>query len=206
LTSAPYEGEADPRLTRAGEGGGPPRPTGPIAATLRALAWVIRGWAILGGLVTLALAIMTAASAVSNLLFGRPFAADYELVQHFVAIVVFTFLPYCQLAGANVTVDIFTERAGEKAKIVMSLVASLLAAGFAVLLLRQMSLGFESYLRFVEVTPVLGLPLWTAFPPILFSLALLLVAALLTFADGLRRLTGRAPWIAPVRLEAEEAR
>lgn len=187
-------------------GGTSPRPTGPAAATVRALAWVIRGWAILGGLVTFALAIMTAGSAVSNLLFARPFAADYELVQHFVAIVVFTFLPYCQLVGANVTVDIFTERAGETAKIMMALLSSLLAIAFSALLLRQMSLGLESYLRFVEVTPVLKLPLWTAFPPMLVSLALLLVAALITFADGVRRLTGRTPWVAPIPLEADEAR
>jgi TRAP-type C4-dicarboxylate transport system permease small subunit len=148
------------------------------------LASIIRFWALLGGVVTLGLSLMTALSAVSNLLFDAPFAADYELVKHFIAIAVFMFLPYCQLTGANVTVDIFTEGISEKAKAAMAAISSLLAVAFALLLLKQMSEGFASYLRFVEVTPVLRLPLWTAFPPILVSLLLLLLAAIITARDG----------------------
>lgn len=136
---------------------------------------------------------MTAASAVSNLLFARPFAAEHELTKHLVAVVVFMVLPYCQLVGANVSVDIFTERMGERAKAVMAGLASLLAGAFALLLARQMTLGFLSYLRYPEVTPVLRLPLWTAFPPILVSLALLFAAAVVTAADARARVRGRPP-------------
>lgn len=195
-------------MTAGDTGGGAAsrrRPESFLARLVRLLAGLIALWAILGGIVIAALALMTAGSALSNLLLDRPLAAEHELIKHVVAVVIFTFLPYCQLVGANVTVDIFTERMGETAKTVMAMVASLLAAAFALLLLRQMSQGLQGYLRFVEVTPVLGLPLWTAFPPILFSLALLLVAALLTFADGVRRLTGRPPWLDRARLVMEEA-
>jgi TRAP-type C4-dicarboxylate transport system permease small subunit len=145
----------------------------------------IRLWALTGGLVLVGLAVMTAASAVSNLLFNRPFAPDYELMKHFVAIAVFAFLPWCQLTGANVSVDIFTEAMRPRAKAAMAVLAALLAAAFAVLLLVQMSGGFLSYLKYPEVTPVLQLPLWTAFPPILLSLALLLVAAVITAVEAL---------------------
>ncbi|MCB9993593.1 MAG: TRAP transporter small permease subunit [Hyphomicrobiaceae bacterium] len=137
---------------------------------------------------------MSAYSALGNLLFRSPFAPDYELSKHLMAVAVFMFLPYCQIAGANVNVDIFTERLDPRAKAVMSVVAAVLAASFALLLLRQMTLGFDGYLRYPEVTPVLGLPLWTAFPPILISLGLLLAAALMTLADafgGLRGKSGR---------------
>jgi TRAP-type C4-dicarboxylate transport system permease small subunit len=151
---------------------------------ISALASIIRLWALLGGVVTIALSLMTALSAVSNLLFDAPFAADYELVKHFIAIAVFMFLPYCQLTGSNVTVDIFTERMSERATAAMAAISSLLAVAFALLLLKQMSEGLVSYLRFVEVTPVLGLPLWTAFPPILVSLLLLLGAAIITAREG----------------------
>jgi TRAP-type C4-dicarboxylate transport system permease small subunit len=185
-------------------GGTTPRPGGFVARLVRALALAIKLWAMLGGIATMALALMTAASAVSNLLFDRPFAADHELTKHVIAVVIFTFLPYCQLAGANVTVDIFTERLGERPKVVLGLIASVLAIAFAILLLRQMSLGLFSYMRFVEVTPVLQLPLWTAFPPILFSLVLLLAAALVTFGEGLRRLTGRPPWLGRREVLIEE--
>jgi TRAP-type C4-dicarboxylate transport system permease small subunit len=166
------------------EGGGEPPPPPGRPRWIAALAAVIRYWALLGGLITLALSIMTAFSALSNLFFAKPFAADHELVKHFIAISIFMFLPYCQLTGSNVTVDIFTEGMSEKAKSAMVAFSSLFALAFAGLLLRQMYLGLFSYMRFPESTPVLHLPLWTAFPPILFSLGLLIVAALITLVEG----------------------
>ena len=137
---------------------------------------------------------MTAGSALSNIFFNRPFPADYELVKHVVAVVIFMFLPYCQIADANVTVDVFTEKVSETTKAVMAFVSSLLAIAFAALLLRQMWLGWFSYMRFPEVTAVLKLPLWTAFPPILVSIALLLAAALVTAGEAWRRVRGRPGW------------
>ena len=161
------------------------------------LSVVIRWWALFGGIIVAGLAVMTAASAISNLAVGRPFPPDYELVKHFVAIAIFAFLPYCQLTGANVTVDIFTERMGERGKAATAALASLLAVGFSVLLLKQMSAGFASYVRYPEVTPVLRLPLWTAFPFILFSLALLLAASLITLHQSWRGVRGLPPTFVP---------
>lgn len=182
----------------AEEGGAErPRSSGSALRIVAILAAIIRGWALLGGCVIALLSVMTAASAVSNILFAAPFAADYELVKNFVGVAIFMFLPYCQLAGANVTVDIFTEGMSEATKAAMALLSSLFAFAFSALLLRQMSLGFLSYMRYPEVTPVLHLPLWTAFPPILLSLFLLLVAALLTALDGWRKARGRPRLLAP---------
>ena len=163
------------------------RPTGDgSGAPQEGPAWVglsrgiIRYWALAGGVVLLALVLITAASAVSNLMFNVPFAGEYELAKHFVGIAIFTFLPYCQLTGANVTVDIFTEGMRPRAKAAMTAVSSLLAAAFSILLLRQMAYGFADYVRYPEVTATLHLPLWTAFPPILLSLALLFIASAIT--------------------------
>jgi len=147
---------------------------------------VIRYWALLGGLIIAGLVLLTAASAISNLIWDKPIPGDYELTKHFIAIAIFTFLPYCQLTGANVTVDIFTEGMSARARSAMVAFASLFAIAFSLLLLRQMSLGFEDYLRYPETTATLGLPLWTAFPPILFSLVLLLAAAVITLVEGWR--------------------
>lgn len=149
-------------------------------------ATFIRWWALGGGLVVCGLAVMTAYSASSQVLFNAPFAPDYELSKHLMAIAIFMFLPYCQLTGANVTVDIFTEGLSEAKKALMNVLSALLALSFAILLIRQMSYGFVSYMKYPEVTPVLQLPLWTAFPPILFSLALLIVASLITLNDCIR--------------------
>jgi TRAP-type C4-dicarboxylate transport system permease small subunit len=94
------------------------------------------------------------------------------------------FLPYCQLTGSNVTVDIFTEGMSERGKAAMTAFSSLFALAFSLLLLVQMYGGLLSYLRYRETTPVLGLPLWTAFPPILVSLALLVLASVITLSEG----------------------
>jgi TRAP-type C4-dicarboxylate transport system permease small subunit len=166
--------------------GGSSRPSTPRSGIATAFAAIIRFWALVGGAIVFALVAMTAASAILNLAFNKPIPGDYELVKHFIAIAIFTFLPYCQLTGANVTVDIFTEGMSERAKSAMLVFSSLLAIFFSIVLLRQMSLGFHDYLRFPETTATLHLPLWTAFPPILISLALLLVAAILSAMDGLR--------------------
>lgn len=177
-------------------GSGDQRPAGGGSRLAGIVGVLVRLWAILGGLIATALAVMTAASAVSNLLFAAPFAADHELIKHVIAVVIFMFLPYCQLVGANVTVDIFTEAMGPRPKAVMAAFASLFALAFSVLLLRQMYLGFLDYRQYVEITPVLKLPLWTAFPPILASLALLLLAASVTLVDSLRAVGGRPSWFA----------
>lgn len=160
-----------------GDGTGPPQ-KGP--AWIGLFRGVIRCWALAGGVILLALVLITAASATSNLLFNVPFAGEYELAKHFVGIAIFTFLPYCQISGANVTVDIFTEGMGRRAKSAMLVASSLFAAAFSVLLLRQMAYGFVDYVRYPEETATLHLPLWTAFPPILLSLALLLIASVIT--------------------------
>jgi TRAP-type C4-dicarboxylate transport system permease small subunit len=153
---------------------------------------VIKYWALAGGVILLALVLMTAAGAASNLAFGRPFPFDYDLARHGVAIAAFTFLPYCQLTYGNVTVDVFTERAGDRAKAAMVVLASLMAVAFAVLMLRQMWLGMLDYIEYREVMVSLRVPLWTAFPPALVSLALMLVAALITAAEGIRGVRGEA--------------
>ncbi len=159
-------------------------------AWLRVLEKIIRYWALLGGFILVALVLITAASAISNLVFDKPIEGDYEMTKHFIAIAVFCFLPYCQLTGANVTVDIFTEGMGERAKSAMLAFSSLFAIVFSIVLLRQMWLGLNGYLRYPETTATLHIPLWTAFPPALLSLALLLVAAVLTTIDGVRGMFG----------------
>jgi TRAP-type C4-dicarboxylate transport system permease small subunit len=174
------------------EGGGSGAPQkGPVWIGL--FRGTITWWALAGGAVLLALVLITAGSAISNLLFNVPFAGEYELAKHFVGIAIFTFLPYCQLTGANVTVDIFTEGMGRRAKAAMLAVSSLLAGAFSILLLRQMSYGFIDYVRYPEETATLHLPLWTAFPPILVSLALLLIAATITAHDAWRAMRGVDP-------------
>ncbi len=141
-------------------------------------------WAYgVGGSLLAVVVLLTAYSAAAGFFFAKPLAGDFEIVQFGVAVAVFCFLPLTQLARANVIVDIFTVRAPPKAKRALDVLGALIAAAFAVLLLWRMSEGMADYYRHREITQIIGIPLWTAFPPMLLSLFLLLIAALLSAAE-----------------------
>ncbi|WP_321341382.1 TRAP transporter small permease [Breoghania sp.] len=147
---------------------------------------VIRYWAIFGGLLITALVLMTTASVVSGFIFAKPFPGDFELVELGVAVAAFSFLPFCQMTGSNVTVDIFTAWASDRLIDVFKLIASLISGSFAALLITTMYGGMAYYRQYNEVTPILEVPIWSVFPPILFSLALLVLASFITLFEAIR--------------------
>ncbi len=145
---------------------------------------VIEAWALLGGAVLLAIAVMSTWSATSGFVFSKPLPGDVELVEMFVAISVFMFLPYCQMTGANVTADIFTAHARPRTIASLKLLAAAIAVAFSVLLLQRMYAGLLDYQRYVETTTILRIPIWYAYIPALISLVLLAIASLISVRDG----------------------
>ncbi len=145
---------------------------------------VIEAWALLGGAVLLAIAVMSTWSATSGFVFSKPLPGDFELVEMFVAISVFMFLPYCQMTGANVTADIFTAHARPRTIASLKLLAAAIAVAFSVLLLQRMYAGLLDYQRYVETTTILRIPIWYAYIPALISLVLLAIASLISVRDG----------------------
>lgn len=148
-------------------------------------------WALLGGAVLLGVALMTAWSATSGVVLGRPLAGEVELTEMLVAVAVFMFLPWCQQAGTNVTANLFTARAGPRTVAALSLLSAVVAAAFAALLIWRMYEGMLSYREYVEVTTILGIPIWYAYVPALASLVLLAAAAAGSVVQASRELGGR---------------
>jgi TRAP-type C4-dicarboxylate transport system permease small subunit len=147
---------------------------------------IIEAWALLGGVLLVVIALMNTWSMASLALLNIPVPGDFELVEMGVAIAAFSFLPYCQLTGANVTADIFTARASPVWVACFSLLAALAAAFFSTILIWRMTDGMVSYIEYEEVTTILNIPRWFAFPPILVSLALLVMAAAITLMEAVR--------------------
>lgn len=147
---------------------------------------LVVAWALLGGLLLLTIALMNTWSVLSLAWLGYPVPGDFELVEMGVAIAAFSFLPYCQMTGANVTADIFTSRASPRWVAFFSLLAAIVAAFFSVILIWRMSFGLVSYLEYNEITTILGIPVWTVFPPILFSLVLLVAASSISLVEAVR--------------------
>lgn len=149
---------------------------------------LITAWALLGGFLLLAVVAVNMISIVGSV-FGKPFPGDFELTEMGVAISVFAFLPYCQLVGANVSADIFTSGASRKTIAFFTLLASLVALGFAGLLIWRMYFGMLNQKDYDYTTTILQIPHWIAFVPILVSLALLAVAAFVTLSRDARVLS-----------------
>lgn len=149
----------------------------------------ITAWALLGGCLLLAVVAMNAASVVSAI-FWKPLPGDFEMTEMGIAVAAFCFLPWCQMTGANVSADIFTARAGPRLLAAFQILAALVALGFALVLLRQMSLGMVDQRMYGYTTAILQTPVWWAFVPILISLGLLAVSALMSLAEALRDFRG----------------
>ncbi|MCW8890685.1 MAG: TRAP transporter small permease [Sedimenticola sp.] len=150
---------------------------GPLGRAIHSLARVT---AIAGGLILLALALMTVVSVLGRYLFSLPIPGDFELVEVGCAITVFAFLPYCQLHSGNVVVDFFTMNVGVKTRGRMDSVGSVIFGIIAALLTWRLALGGYDMFRYEEQTMILGLSRWWGFIPIVASLALLTVVCFYT--------------------------
>jgi TRAP-type C4-dicarboxylate transport system permease small subunit len=149
---------------------------------------LITAWALLGGIVLLLVVAVNMLSIIGSV-FGSPFPGDFELTEMGVAIAVFAFLPYCQLIGANVSADIFTAGASRRVIAFLTMLGSLVALGFAGLLIWRMYFGMLDQKDYDYTTTILQIPHWMAFVPILMSLALLALAALVTLLRDLNALS-----------------
>ncbi|KZD04268.1 TRAP transporter small permease [Oceanibaculum pacificum] len=136
--------------------------------------------AVFGGLVLVALTVMTLASVLGRALFALPVPGDYELVELGVATAVFAFLPYCQMRGGHVAVDIFTAKAPLAVRGALDRIGGLLLAGIAVLLCWRLWLGGLDYRQYGETSMILALPVWWGYVPATFFCALLAATALYT--------------------------
>ncbi|WP_223475202.1 TRAP transporter small permease [Oricola indica] len=143
------------------------------------------GWAILGGFVLLAVVVFNVASVVAAAVMNKSLPGDFEITELGVAIAAFAFLPYCQIAGLNVTADIFTAAASRFWLAVFSLLGALVALGFGGLLLWRMYYGMLDQRTYETSTAILQIPLWWAYGACLLSLALLVLASFASVVNSL---------------------
>lgn len=167
-----------PRIQRA--------PTDRLGRVLFALA---HAFAVLGGLVIVALTAMSLVSIVGRALFAAPVQGDYELIQVGCAIAVASFLPLTQLRGGHVIVDFFTVNARASIRAGLDAFGALLVGLAGALFTWRMTLGAISLNEANDQTTILGFPTWIAVAAMLPSFALLGAAG---FYNAWRHLTRRA--------------
>ncbi len=153
---------------------------------------ICTGWAVLGGVVLLAVVVINVASIVSFALFNISLTGDFELTEMGVAIAAFAFLPYCQIAGLNVTADIFTAGASRFWLALFSLLGAAIALVFGALMLWRMYYGMLDQRTYDSTTAILQIPLWWGYAACLLSLALLVLASFASLVDAAKSMMARS--------------
>lgn len=183
-----------------------------------------RLFALLGGLVLLALIILTCLSiagrSVNGILHGDwvqsvapqlasrllslgvgPINGDFELVEAGMAFAIFAFLPLCQLNSAHASVDIFTSALPLRANRMLGTIIEIVFAAILVLIAWQLYEGMQSKRSSGQTTLLLEYPIWWSYAA---SLVAASVAALVAVSVACMRLieTVSGHPILPVTVEA----
>ena len=130
------------------------------------------------------IAAMTTVSVLGRVLFAQPLLGDFEITELVCAMAIFMFLPLAQWELEHTTVDIFTRNCSRRFKFLCQKVAQSATLLITLLLLWRMTLGAQQLQKAGEVTMILGLPRYLAFPAILLSLTLLAIVLLLQLAHN----------------------
>lgn len=126
----------------------------------KALVRLSRIFALTGGLIMLALAIITVASILGRTFLGQSIEGNYELTEVGLAISVFLFLPECYLRRGHVIVDLFTNGCRPATIRFLDNIGHFLFTFVCALFAYRMVLsGIESK-DYYEQTMILELPLW----------------------------------------------
>ncbi|KPQ30884.1 MULTISPECIES: TRAP transporter small permease [unclassified Halomonas] len=173
-------------------------PTIGTALMRRSLEITCRVAAISGGLLIVALAIITVVSILGRwvasvpvlsdmtmLAWVGPITGDYELVEMGTAIAVFLFLPYCHFRSGHVTVDLLVMNAPPVVQRLLAVVAEMLFLVVAGLMTWRLYHGLLDKRRYMETSMLLDIPLWWGYVGGVAGFALLTLVCLYRALDAL---------------------
>jgi TRAP-type C4-dicarboxylate transport system permease small subunit len=141
---------------------------------LRAAAAV---FALAGGALLAAVVLLTCGSVVGRWFAATPIPGDIELAQLGTAAALALFLPYCQLHGSHLIVELFTTRAPAPVRHGLDAAARWIAALVLGVLALRAGAGVAALYSAGESSMVLGVPLWLAYAITVPSLGLAAVVA-----------------------------
>ena len=139
-----------------------------------------RAAAVLGGVMILLMALLVLTSVLGRELFARPVPGDFEIVGFGMAISAFLCLPWCQLTRGHLVVDFFLAHTPARVRAALDATAAVILGILALLLGWRMAAGMVDAFRYRDISVILGLPYWWAYPFAVVSLLLLAAACLVT--------------------------
>ena len=116
--------------------------------------------AVIGGLITLVVTALTVVSVVGRGVFNDPLLGDSEVVEVGIALAIFSFLPYCQMRGANVIVDFFTMAASTRMRACLDMIMNAVFLACVAVLTWRLAVGGLAAFRNGDNSMFLRIPLW----------------------------------------------
>ena len=156
-----------------------------IKALLRTLTWSA---AVIGGLIALLVGGMTVVSVALRFFTTQPIQGDVEMVQMGIAIAISLCIAWCQMRGANIIVDFFTQSARPAALRALDGLGCLAMAVMYCLLAWRTTVGAFAVHEAYETSMTLELPMWWAYAALAPGLAL---AALVALVQAWMHFTGQ---------------
>jgi TRAP-type C4-dicarboxylate transport system permease small subunit len=167
-------------------------PTEPFGPCGRALLFLSKLLATLGGLAFVALVLLSLVSVVGRKLFAMPVPGDMEILMMVAATASATFFAYCHLQGGDVKVDFFTAHARPRTVHLLDALGSLLVGAFGALIAWRSWVGAMSLRDVGETSPILDWPVWVAQAGMVPGFVLLALAGLYMGCLHLRAARTRA--------------
>jgi len=159
----------------------------------RLLGHIVTWWSMAGGMVFVALVLMSLVSIVGRKLFATPIEGDMELMMMGAAIGSAAFLPVCEMEDHHIKVDALTTWMGARGQAILDTLAhGLMAAAAGVLAWRTALYTIEAREN-MEVSALLLVPLWQPVMLLVPSFVLLCLTALYRAKLSLNNLTGGQP-------------
>jgi TRAP-type C4-dicarboxylate transport system permease small subunit len=135
-------------------------------------------FALVGGAVAVACALMVVYSISARALGFKPIPGDVEITQLLVAVAISMGLPWCQWRRANIIVDFFTQDLRPAASRRLDALGALMLAAMGLLLAWRTAIGALAVHAAGETSMVLALPMWWSYAALAPGLALAALVAL----------------------------
>ena len=116
-----------------------------------------------GSAVALAIGLMTSVSVAGRALFNEPIPGDIEITQMGIALAISLCLPWCQLRGANIIVDFFTQNTSARSRRWLDALGCLCLTVMYALLAWRTGAGAVAVREAGETSMIISLPMWWAY-------------------------------------------
>ncbi|MGH1329656.1 MAG: TRAP transporter small permease [Paracoccaceae bacterium] len=146
--------------------------------------------ALLGGIVLIAVVIMSCVSIIGRALsiIGlSSIPGDFEMVEMGIGFAVFASLPWCHLNKGHASVDLFQPAFGRYLNAVIDVVADALMFVVSALIARQLWLGMLDKKQYSETTFILQFPVYYAYAAAMLGAVVFVIVSLYCFGRSIGR-------------------